>query len=66
MDFDKFETPDGIEIRVPTDESYRSCVECGGDCYPNAIAADGLGMRIGFVCPEHGLQGIVDPFHDLR
>lgn len=50
----------------PEDASYRTCTECGGDCEPEPTAIDGLGVRIVFVCPEHGAQNIVDPFADKR
>ncbi|MFD5213109.1 hypothetical protein [Microbacterium sp. NPDC058345] len=67
MDFEHVEGPDGLDIRVPTDESYRTCAECGGDCAPDtSLSADGTGVRIAFVCAEHGVQSVVDPFSDLR
>lgn len=66
MDYDKFEGPDGAELRISKDQIYRTCTECGGDCYPDPTPAGGLGMRIAFVCPEHGVQTIVDPFEDNR
>lgn len=47
-------------------ETYRTCSECGSDCEPEPTAIDGLGGRIVFACAEHGVQGIVDPFHDRR
>lgn len=50
----------------PEGESYRICTDCGGDCEPEPNAIDGLGVRIVFVCPEHGAQSIVDPFEDKR
>lgn len=52
---------------MPRDQSYRTCSECGGDCYPDTSAgADGLGVRIAFVCPEHGVHSVVDPFEEER
>ncbi|HJC29024.1 MAG TPA: hypothetical protein H9759_06480 [Candidatus Dietzia intestinipullorum] len=49
------------------DESYRTCSECGRDCEPDPSAgSDVLGARIAFVCPDHGLHGIIDPFEDTR
>lgn len=48
------------------DEGYRTCAECGADCEPDPLAEDGFGVRIAFVCQEHGLQTIVDPFGHLR
>lgn len=38
MDYDKF---DGLEVRVPRDDSYRTCSVCHGDCVPEASGADG-------------------------
>lgn len=67
MDYERTEGPDGLEIRVPTDDGYRTCSECGGDCTPDtSLSADGTGVRIAFVCAEHGVQSVVDPFSDLR
>ena len=58
---------EGLEIRVPKDDSYRTCTVCGGDCEPDtSLSADGTGVRIAFICPEHGAQSVVDPFSDLR
>lgn len=48
------------------DEEYRTCSECGGNCEPEPSAVDGLGVRIAFVCPEHGAQSMLDPFSDQR
>lgn len=45
------------------DESYRTCSTCGSDCEPDtALSADRTGVRIAFVCTEHGAQSVVDPF----
>ncbi|WP_324701301.1 hypothetical protein [Micrococcus sp. HOU01] len=66
MDYEGVEGPDGVEIRAPRDDEYRTCAECGGDCLREPGGADGLGMRIMFVCPEHGVQNIVDPFEEQR
>lgn len=44
------------------DESYRTCTICGRDCEPDPMVVDGVGMRIGFVCPIHGLHTVVAPF----
>ena len=48
------------------DESYRTCSECGGDCVPEPSGADGLGVRVMWVCPQHGVHSAVDPFAHLR
>jgi len=67
MDYERVDGPDGLEVRVPTSYDYRTCSDCGGDCEPDpSVGADGLGVRIAFVCPEHGVQSLVDPFEDLR
>lgn len=67
MDYDRINGPDGLDIRIPKDEGYRTCAECGGDCVPDpSVTVEGLGIRIAFVCPEHGVQSLVDPFEDLR
>ncbi|WP_125098686.1 hypothetical protein [Leucobacter chromiireducens] len=45
---------------------------CGRDCEPEpfstGIGEDGPsgGIRIAFVCPEHGLHSVVDPFEGRR
>jgi len=61
------EIPDHPEIRVwDSDNGYRTCPVCGGDCVSEPSGADGHGIRIMFVCPEHGVHSIVDPFADKR
>jgi len=59
---------DGLSIRIPTSDDYRTCAVCGGDCDPDTslIANDTGGVPIAFVCPEHGAQSIVDPFEGVR
>lgn len=47
-------------------EGYRTCSVCGGDCLPEPSATDELGVRLLFVCPDHGVHSIVDPFEGLR
>lgn len=66
MDYERIAGPDGVDIRVPREHAYRVCGVCGNDCAPDSAGADGLGMRIVFVCPDHGVQSIVDPFEDQR
>lgn len=67
MDYDEVGDLDGVPIRTPKDQSYRTCSECGGDCYPDTSAgADGMGVRIAFVCPKHGVHSVVDPFEGER
>ncbi|GAB3616545.1 hypothetical protein GCM10027416_11020 [Okibacterium endophyticum] len=67
FEYESLDGPDGLEVRVPTDDAYRTCSVCGGDCEPDpSLSADGTGVSIAFVCPEHGAQSIVDPFSDLR
>lgn len=48
------------------DEGYRTCTTCGGDCEPEPMGEDGLGVRIVFSCPQHGVQAVVDPFSGQR
>lgn len=66
MEYQEIDGPDGLRIRVPTSDDYRTCSECGGDCEPEPTGSDGHGVRFLFVCPTHGVQSIVDPFADLR
>ncbi|WP_431794912.1 hypothetical protein [Micrococcus luteus] len=67
MDYDEIGDLHGVRIRTPKDQNYRTCSECGGDCYPGPSAgADGMGVRIAFVCPEHGVHSVVDPFKEER
>lgn len=66
-EYESLDGPEGLEIRLPKDDSYRTCSICGGDCEPDtSLSADGTGVRIAFICPEHGAQSVVDPFADLR
>lgn len=46
----------------PEDETYRTCEECGGDCTPEILGAEGESSRFVFVCPEHGVQSVINPF----
>lgn len=67
MEYDNFPGPDGLEIRLPRTDDYRTCSECGAECSPDpAAGGDGIGARIAFVCPAHGVNAIVDPFEDFR
>ncbi len=67
MEYEHVEGPDGLDIRVPTEESYRTCSTCSGDCEPDtSLSADGTGVRVAWACAEHGVQSVVDPFSDLR
>lgn len=54
------------ELTSAGDEGYRTCAECGADCTPEPSAIDGLGVRIAFVCSEHGVHSVLDPFEGLR
>lgn len=63
------EIPDDVTVQYGDgsgNEDYRTCSTCGGDCEPEAAGAEGLGARVAFVCPEHGLHAIVDPFDGRR
>ena len=67
MEDDGIEISDGLEIRVWDPEmGYRTCSVCGGDCVPEPNGAEGYGIRIAFVCPEHGMHSMVDPFAGKR
>ncbi len=67
MEDDGIKITDDMEIRVSDPGTgYRTCPVCGGDCVPEPSGADGYGIRIMFVCPEHGVHSIVDPFADKR
>lgn len=60
-------SPDGVPVRVPVDDGYRTCSVCGGDREPDsAFGSDEHDARIAFVCPKHGAQSQVDPFKHLR
>jgi len=50
---------------APENEQYRTCAQCGADCLPEPIEADD-GFKIAFVCAEHGVHSIVDPFEGSR
>ncbi|WP_061711859.1 hypothetical protein [Kocuria palustris] len=66
-ELENLDGPEGLEIRLPKDDSYRTCTACGGDCEPDtSLSTDDTGVRIAFVCPEHGAQSVVDPYSDLR
>lgn len=41
---------------------YRVCSQCGGECFPDPFATEAQGPRIAFVCPEHGLNAVINPF----
>lgn len=67
MDYYELGDLDGVPIRTPKNQGCRTCSECGGDCYPEPSAgADGLGVRIAFICPEHGVHSVVDLFEEER
>lgn len=67
MDYNEVAGPDGLVIRVAANDDHRTCAECGRDCEPDlAAGAEGLGARIAFICPEHGIHSVIDPFEHLR
>lgn len=67
MEHKEFADTDDLGFGPPKDESYRTCAECGGDCYPDpSPSADGIGVRIAYICPEHGMHSLIDPFEDKR
>lgn len=67
MESQEFEGPDEVEVRVPKDESRRTCPKCGRDCCPGVGAGpDELGVRIAFICPKQSVHTVIDPFEDKR
>lgn len=67
MEYEVEGSLDGVPIRVPTEDSYRTCPVCHGDCEPDIeFSSNEHGARIAFVCREHGVQSMVDPFDELR
>ncbi|MGX1695208.1 hypothetical protein ACWIBQ_07510 [Microbacterium keratanolyticum] len=67
MEYEEKGRLDGLPIRVPADDAYRTCSVCGGDCESDvSFGSDEHGARIALVCPEHGIQSLVDPFEDRR
>jgi hypothetical protein len=66
MEYDEIDGPGTLPIRVPRDDHYRTCSECGGDCEPEPMMDERLGARIAFTCSKHGVQSLVDPFEDQR
>ncbi|MDQ0648654.1 hypothetical protein QFZ53_002850 [Microbacterium natoriense] len=67
MDYEELGEVDGVPVRVPTNDDYRTCSVCGGNCEPDPDFSSGeSGARIAFVCPQHGIQSLIDPFESLR
>jgi hypothetical protein len=67
MEYEQIDGPRGLEISVLTSDEYRTCSMCGDDCEPDStLSVDGAGVRVAFVCREHGVQRVVDPFEGLR
>ena len=60
----------GQVFEPDTEAEYRTYPQCGADCSLEPFEMD-EGMRISFVCPEHGVHTVIDPFvgspqHRLR
>jgi hypothetical protein len=53
-------------FRNPLDDSYRTCEVCGSDCEPEPFTIEGGGVRISFICREHGIHSVIDPFEEHR
>ena len=66
MEYDEVGDVDSVPIRVPANDGDRTRSVCGEDCQPEPTGADGLGIRIAFVCAEHGAHSVVDPFESPR
>lgn len=45
---------------------YRTCAQCGGDCAPELNWADDFGVRVMYVCPQHGVHSVIDPHEHRR
>jgi hypothetical protein len=46
-------------------EQHRTCSQCGADCPPEPFETSDE-LRIAFVCPEHGVHAVIDPFEGDR
>lgn len=66
MSTDEIDWLGGQDGKAPVDPGYRNCSSCGGECVPQALDAEGLGVRFAFACGEHGVQSVIDPFADSR
>ncbi len=67
MEYHELDGPEGVPVRVPTSDDYRTCSQCGGDYYPDpSITVERQRARIAFVCAEHGVQSLVDLCGDER
>lgn len=51
---------------MPDRDDYRTCPQCGLDCEPVPFDSAGVGIRVSFICPAHGIHTVVDPFTDSR
>lgn len=50
MEYEEKGSLDGVPIRVPSNDDYRTCSVCGGDCEPDpSFGSDQHGARIAFV-----------------
>jgi hypothetical protein len=47
------------------DGEYRTCTQCGADCQPEPFETDD-DVRVAFVCAEHGVHSVIDPFEGER
>lgn len=65
MAYEHIAGPDVFDIRVPRVQAHR-VRRLRNDCAPESVGADGMGLRIVFVCPDHGLQSTFDPFEGHR
>ena len=43
-------------------ERYRACSQCGSGCEPDPFSLEREGIRIAFVCPNCGVESVIDPF----
>lgn len=54
-----------FDMEVASDESYRTCSQCGSDCDPDPFVTD-EGIQIAFICATCGIDSVVDPFRTAR
>lgn len=47
------------------DNRHRACMQCEVDCPPESFKTDD-GVRVAFVCAEHGVHSVVHPFENGR
>jgi hypothetical protein len=46
-------------------EQHRTCLQCAVNGQPGPFEADD-GIGVAFVCAEHGVRSVIDPFEGER